>query len=422
VVGEYLAAAGLQTSLDALGFQIVGFGCTTCNGNSGPLNDGLAEAVTKRDLSVAAVLSGNRNFQGRIHPLVRAAYLASPALVVAYAIAGTVRSDLAHEPLGLDRDGRSVMLADIWPSERDIAAAADAVSADQYARIYRQDRLGHAHWSQIACPQGSRFAWNSSSTFVSPSPMNATPLGESDAIEGVRPLAIFGDGLSTDALSPNGEILPGSPAAAYLAERGVAPENFGNYAARRGNFEIAVRGTFANPHLENEMVPGRRGNLTLLMPEAKTVSIFEAGMSYLSRGVPAIIVAGTGYGGGSSRDWAAKGVSHLGVRAVLAQSFESIYRANLINVGVLPLLFPAGCDRKALKLDGSAVFTLRGLRSGIALGGGIAVDVLRGDGSTLTFDAALDVLAEQEVAILRAGGLLPVLLKRFGAEPAAATP
>jgi aconitate hydratase len=409
VVAEYLAGAGLQPSLDALGFQIIGFGCTTCNGNSGPLHAGLAEAVSGRDLSVAAVLSGNRNFQGRIHPLVRAAYLASPALVIAYAIAGTVRRDLTREPLGTDRDGRDVMLADIWPTEPEIAAAGRAVAPEQFAGVYRRP-LGHEHWMQVACPEGDRFAWERGSTFVSPSPLTAAPLGDSDAIENMRPLVICGDGVSTDALSPNGEILAGTPAAEYLAERGVAPRDFGTYAARRGNFEIALRGMFANPHFENEMAGGRRGNLTLLMPQGKMVSIFEAGMTYRARGVPAVVVAGTGFGGGSSRDWAAKGLRHLGVRAVLAQSFESIYRANLINVGVLPLKFPDGCDRKILKIDADTIVTLRGLRAGLALGGSIAVEVLRGDLPPVTVLAALDVVAEQEVAILRAGGLLPVLL------------
>jgi aconitate hydratase len=349
VVAEYLAVANLQESLDTLGFQIVGFGCTTCNGNSGPLLDDLADEVTGRDLSVAAVLSGNRNFQGRIHPLVRAAYLASPALVIAYAIAGTVRIDLTREALGIDCHGRGVMLADIWPSVSDIAEANCTVSAHQYAKVYRNGRIGHELWSAVAYPDGNRFAWDKASTFLSPSLIVAAPIGDSDSIEDIRPLAVFGDGLTTDALSPNGEILTGSPAATFLAERGVAAKDFGNYAARRGNFEIALRGMFANPHLENEMVPGRRGNLTLLLPDQKTTSIFETGMIYLSRGVPSIIVAGKRYGSGSSRDWAAKGVRHLGVRAVLAESFESIHRANLINVGVLPLLFPVGCSRKALK-------------------------------------------------------------------------
>jgi aconitate hydratase len=413
VVAEYLAVAGLQDSLDALGFQIVGFGCTTCNGNSGPLLGNLAEEVIDRDLSVAAVLSGNRNFQGRIHPLVRGAYLASPALVVAYAIAGTVQCDLTQQPLGIGSDGRTVMLADIWPTETEIAEAGRSVSADQYAKVYGDVRMGgHAHWMEIVCPEGDRFAWDPGSTFLSPSPIAAKPIGDGDCIEDIRALAIFGDGITTDALSPNGEILAGSPAARYLAERGVAPMNFGTYAARRGNFEIALRGIFANPHLENEMVAGRRGNWTVIMPDATLASIFEAGMTYLARGIPSIIVAGERYGGGSSRDWAAKGVRHLGVRAVLAQSFESIHRANLINVGVLPLRFPKDCDRKSLGLDAATQYRLRGLRAGIALGGTIMVDAIK-DGTTVTFNAALDVLTEQEVDVLRADGLLPILLEQF---------
>ena len=342
VVAEYLAAADLQKSLDALGFQIIGFGCTTCNGNSGPLLDGLADQVTANDLSVAAVLSGNRNFQGRIHPLVRAAYLASPALVIAYAIAGTVNSDLTREQLGIDRNGRSVKLADIWPSEQDITAALRAVSADQYTKVYHAKQFGHDRWPEVVGPRGDRYPWDQTSTFLSPSRIDATTLGDADSIQDMRLLAIFGDGVTTDHLSPNGEILPGSPAARFLAERGVPRADFGNYAARRGHFEIALCGMFANPHLENEMILDRRGNLTVVMPDKRPASFFEAGMTYLSRGTPTIIVAGRNYGSGSSRDWAAKGVRHLGVRAVLAQSFESIYRVNLANVGVLPLLFQDG--------------------------------------------------------------------------------
>jgi aconitate hydratase len=410
VVAEYVAAAGLQAWLDALGFQIIGFGCTTCNGNSGPLLDGQADEVTNQDLSVVAVLSGNRNFQGRIHPLVRAAYLASPALVVAYAIVGNVWRDLSREPLGADREGRDVMLADIWPSEEEIAAAVRMVSAEQYAKVYQQDGLHDDGWPFEGSPTGPRFQWDAYSTFLSPSPITAPSASGIDVIDNIRPLAVLGDGITTDALSPNGEILAGSPAANYLAERGVAPKDFGNYAARRGHFDIALRGMFANPHLENELVPGRRGNLTLLMPDAAIVSIFDAGMAYVQRGVPSIIVAGKGYGSGSSRDWAAKGVRHLGVCAVLAESFETIHRANLINVGVLPLRFPTGVDRTALKLDCHTQFRLRGLRNGIALGGTVDVDVLRRDGPADHFAAALDVMTQNEIDILRAGGLLPMLI------------
>jgi aconitate hydratase len=410
VVAEYIAAAGLQPCLDALGFQIIGFGCTTCNGNSGPLLDGQADEVTGRDLSVVAVLSGNRNFQGRIHPLVRAAYLASPALVVAYAIAGNVWRDLSCEPLGIDRAGRDVMLADIWPSEEEIAAAVRMVSAEQYAKVYQGSSLGHEGWPFEGGPIGPHFAWDASSTFLSPSPITAPSASDVDVIDNIRPLAILGDGITTDALSPNGEILVGSPAANYLVERGVAPKDFGNYAARRGHFDIALRGMFANPHLENELVPGRRGNLTMLMPEAAMVPNFDAGTAYLQRGVPSIIVAGKGYGGGSSRDWAAKGVRHLGVCAVLAESFETIHRANLINVGVLPLRFPKALDRMVLKLDRHTQFRLRGLRNGITLGGMVGVDVLRRDGAPDHFAAALDVVTQNEIDILRAGGLLPMLI------------
>jgi aconitate hydratase len=286
-----------------------------------------------------------------------------------------------------------------------------AVSSTQYDRVYRRGALGDPRWPAIACPQGDRFVWDPASSFLSPGRIEAAPIGEDDTIEGMRLLAVLGAGVTTDALLPNSEILPGSPAGTFLAERGVVRADFGNYAARRGHFEIALRGMFANPHLENELVAGRPGGLTLLMPEREIVPIFEAGTTYRSRGVATIIVAGERYGSGSSRDWAAKGIRHLGARAVLAESFESIHRANLVNVGVLPLLFPSGHGRRMLALDGSERLRVRGLRSGIVPGGVITVDVIRDDADTpMTFSATLAVWTEQEAAVLRAGGLLNVLL------------
>ena len=325
VVGDYLMAAGLQPHLDALGFQIIGFGCTTCNGNSGPLGKAIDDQITERDIAAVAVLSGNRNFAGRIHPLVQAAYLASPPLVIAYAIAGTVLTDLSREPLGTDPAGRNVMLADIWPSDAEVATLASLVSVDSYRKAYGGTPKGHASWSEIVAEDGIRFRWQPSSTFIAPSPIGASIAldPDTDSLDELRPLAILGDGITTDTLSPNGAIMPGTPAAQYLAEKGVPRSSFGNYAARRGDHAIAVRGTFANPHVENEMVPGQRGPVTVLMPEEKTVSIFEAGMAYVARGTPAIIIAGRGYGSGSSRDWAAKGVRYLGVRAVLVEVFRA---------------------------------------------------------------------------------------------------
>jgi aconitate hydratase len=415
VVGDYLADTGLQPHLDALGFQVIGYGCTTCNGNSGPLAPEIARQITAHDIPAVAVLSGNRNFAGRIHPLVPAAYLASPALVIAYAIAGTVLTDLAREPLGTGADGRPVMLSEVWPDDAEIAALLSRVSAGSFRKAYRGAPLGHASWSAIAAAEGAQFPWGADSTFITPSPLDIRPAVDGDAIGPMRALAIFGDGITTDTLSPNGEILAGTPAAGFLAERGVAPASFGNYAARRGSHEIAVRGMFANPHIENEMLGGRRGPYTLLMPEGEQTTIFAAGMAYVRRGTPAIIVAGKAYGSGSSRDWAAKGLRHLGVSAVLAESFERIHRANLVGVGILPLTFAPGSSRKTLGLTGREQFRLRGLRDGLMPGGRLALDVVRASGSTETVGVDLNLEADGEVRVLRSGGLLPTLLGEFAA-------
>jgi aconitate hydratase len=300
-VSAYLRAAGLQGSLDALGFQTVGFGCTTCNGNSGPLSSEISDQITARNITAAAVLSGNRNFAGRIHPLVQASYLASPALVIAYAIAGSVLSDLTRTPLGFDTQGRAVMLSDIWPSDTDVAELASYVSSDLYRSTYREKPLGHAQWADIAAPAGALYPWRTGSTFIAPSPIpTRVPADQNrDTIDNIRPLVILGDSITTDHISPNGAILKGTPAAQFLTQCGVAQGDFGTYAARRGNYEIALRGTFANPYLQNEMQPRAQGNMTLLMPEERPMSIYEAGMAYVARGTPAIIVAGRNYGSGS---------------------------------------------------------------------------------------------------------------------------
>jgi aconitate hydratase len=417
VVGDYLAAAGLQRDLDALGFQIIGYGCTTCNGNSGPLADVIARDITEHDIAAVAVLSGNRNFAGRIHPLVPASYLASPALVVAYAIAGTVLTDLTRQPLGTGTDGRPVMLADIWPTDAEIASLLSLVSPQSYRQAYQGGALGHASWSEISASEGTQFAWRPDSTFVTPSPLDMPPAfpDDCDAIADMRALAILGDGITTDTLSPNGAILNGTPAARFLAARGVAPDDFGNYAARRGSHEIAVRGMFANPHIENEMLAGKRGPYTLLMPDGEEMTIFEVGMAYVARGTPAIVIAGKGYGSGSSRDWAAKGLRHLGVRAVVAESYERIHRANLVGVGILPLAFPRSANRSTLGLTGRECFRLRGLRRGIAVGGEVVLDIMRQNGATDTVavDVALDT--DKELHVLRRGGLLPLLLHELTA-------
>jgi aconitate hydratase len=418
VVSNYLTTSGLQPYLDALGFQIIGFGCTTCNGNSGPLAKNLAEQIAERDIAAVAVLSGNRNFAGRIHPLVQASYLASPALVIAYAITGTILTDLSREPLGVDQHGEKVMLSDIWPSDADVESLASLVSSDSYRKAYQGTQLGHARWSEIVAAGGTRFQWDSASTFIAPSPMDTSSAMDEDcdAIDDIRPLAIFGDGITTDTLSPNGAIMPETPAAQFLSEKGISPSSFGNYAARRGHHAIAVRGTFANPHVENEMVPGHRGAMTLLMPEGEQKSIFEVGMAYVERGTPAIIIAGRAYGSGSSRDWAAKGVRYLGVRAVLAESFERIHRANLVGVGILPLTFAPGSSRKTLGLTGRERFRLSGLGDGLAVGGRLTLDVFRESGETDTVAVDLCLETDNEIRVLRAGGLLPVLLDELTTE------
>ena len=415
VVGDYLAATGLQTHLDALGFQIIGYGCTTCNGNSGPLAEEIERQITQDGAIPVAVLSGNRNFAGRIHPLVPAAYLASPALVIAFAIAGTVLIDVTREPLGTGSNGKPVMLADIWPSDEEIALLASRVSSASYRNAYHSPPQGHANWATIAQANGKQFPWAPDSTFITPSPLDRSKRDESarDVIDGMRALAILGDGITTDTLSPNGAILNGSPAAQFLTERGVQVKDFGNYAARRGCHEIALRGMFANPHIENEMLPGKRGPHTLLMPEGGQTTIFDAGSAYVARGTPAIIVAGKSYGSGSSRDWAAKGLRYLGVRAVLAESFERIHRANLVGVGILPIAFAPDSNRKTLNLTGRERYRLRGLSNGTAPNGKIDLDIVREDGRTDTTRVDVLLESENEVRILRAGGLLPVLLEEF---------
>jgi len=415
VVGDYLAATGLQSALDALGFQTIGYGCTTCNGNSGPLPPEIERQITQDDVTPVAVLSGNRNFAGRIHPLLSAAYLASPALVIAFAIAGTVLIDLTREPLGTGSNGKPVMLAEIWPSDAEIASLVSRVSSDSYRKAYHLPPQGHASWLTIAQAHGKQFPWAPGSTFITPSPLDRSERLENaqDVIDGMRALAMLGDGITTDTLSPNGAILSGTPAARFLTERGVNAKDFGNYAARRGCHEIALRGMFANPHIENEMVPGKRGPYTLLMPDDRQTTIFDAGVAYVERGTPAIVVAGKAYGSGSSRDWAAKGLRYLGVRAVLAESFERIHRANLVGVGIVPLAFAPNSNRKSLGLTGREQYRLRGLSTGISPNGKVDLDIIREDGRIDSTKVDVLLEAENESRILRAGGLLPVLLQEY---------
>ena len=410
VVTDYLTRAGLLEPLEALGFAVVGYGCTTCIGNSGALTPEAAAAVTEDGAIVAAVLSGNRNFQGRINALVRANYLASPPLVVAFALAGTVDIDLEHDVLGLGWDGTPVRLADLWPSpaliEETVAAALDP---EMFRRQYAQVFVGDERWRALPVPAGAAFGWDAASTYVRQPPFCAAGAA-SGPLRGARVLALLGDSVTTDDISPAGEIPPDSDAAAYLREHGVAPAAWNQYGARRGNHEVMVRGTFGNVRLRNALVE-REGGWTQLLPDGAEMTIYQAAMTYAQRGTPLLVIAGQDYGKGSSRDWAAKGPMLLGVRAVIARSFERIHRSNLIGMGVLPLQLPAGVSASGLGLDGRETYALD-WPGELGLGTEVRVVASRADGTETAFAvrARIETLAELED--LRAGGILPRTLAR----------
>ena len=413
VVTEYLDAAGLTPYLDELGFSLVGFGCTTCIGNSGPLPDEVADAVTEGDLAVVAVLSGNRNFEGRIHPLVRASYLASPPLVVAYALAGHVGVDLANDPIGAGADGAPVFLHDLWPSPQEVREAiAASVAPEQFEREYGRVFEGDERWRALPTPPGDVYAWDPASTYVQEPPFFGVKGGQPTDIVGARCLVKVGDSVTTDHISPAGSIKADSPAGAYLVERGVTPAEFNSYGARRGNHEVMMRGTFANIRLRNELAPGTEGQWTTHLPSSEIVTIFDAAQRYASEGVPLVVLAGKEYGSGSSRDWAAKGPMLLGVRAVLAESYERIHRSNLVGMGVLPLQYRGGESAASLGLSGTEVFDVRGLADGIVPGQEVAV-VAHGSSGDVTFRAILRVDGAAEVEYLRHGGLLPMVLRQL---------
>jgi aconitate hydratase len=415
VVTEYLDAAGLTPYLDKLGFSLVGFGCTTCIGNSGPLPDEVADAVTDGDLTVVAVLSGNRNFDGRIHPLVRASYLASPPLVVGYALAGHVGVDLANDPIGAGADGAPVFLRDLWPSPREVREAiATSVAPEQFEREYGRVFEGDERWRSLPTPPGDVYAWDPVSTYVQEPPFFDGERGEPVDIVGARCLVKVGDSVTTDHISPAGSIKADSPAGAYLVERGVTPAEFNSYGARRGNHEVMIRGTFANIRLRNDLAPGTEGPWTTHLPSGDVVTIFDAAQRYASEGVPLVVFAGTEYGSGSSRDWAAKGPMLLGVRAVLAESYERIHRSNLVGMGVLPLQYREGESAASLGLSGTEDFDVRGLADGIVPGQEVSV-VAHGAGGDVTFRALLRVDGAAEVEYLRQGGLLPLVLRQLQA-------
>jgi aconitate hydratase len=417
VVTEYLDRAGLTPFLQALGFHTVGYGCTTCIGNSGPLPQRVAEAVQAGELVASAVLSGNRNFEGRVNPLVKANYLASPPLVVAYALAGTVDVDLVNEPVGTDRDGNPVHLREIWPSQQEIhEAISGAISPELYQRQYANVFDGNPRWNAIEGTAGNVFSWDPASTYIQEPPFFQNFSKQAPGVKpihGARVLALLGDSITTDHISPASDIPLNSPAGKYLQERGIAKADFNQYGARRGNHEVMIRGTFANIRLRNLLVPGSEGGVTLHMPDNEVMSIFEASNRYLAQGVPLIILAGAEYGTGSSRDWAAKGTALLGVRAVIARSFERIHRSNLVMMGVLPLQFKEGESAQSLGLTGRETFNFIGLDEHLNPKQEIAVVATAPDGTETTFSVTARIDTPVEVEYYRNGGILPTVLRKF---------
>jgi aconitate hydratase len=417
VVTEYLNAAGLTPYLDQLGFNLVGYGCTTCIGNSGPLADEIAATIREKGLVVASVLSGNRNFEGRIQQDVRANYLASPPLVVAYALAGWITKDLTTEPLGNDQAGQPVYLKDIWPTEQELQETMlKAVTAEMFRRSYADVYRGDERWQNLQVPEGNRFAWDANSTYIRKPTflegMTMTPPVARD-ITGMRVLALLGDSVTTDHISPAGSIKADSPAGKYLIEKGVKPADFNSYGARRGNHEVMVRGTFANTRLRNQLAPGTEGGWTLYQPGADLMSIYDASVKYIAAGVPLMVIAGKEYGSGSSRDWAAKGTQLLGVKAVIAESFERIHRSNLTNMGVLPLQFKAGDTAASLKLTGTEEFSLIGVADTLMPRGDVRVIARSADGSTTEFTVTCRIDTPEELVAFRHGGILPYVVRQL---------
>jgi len=415
VVTEYLQAAGLLDSLAGLHFNLVGYGCTTCIGNSGPLPPEVASAVTEGQLVAAAVLSGNRNFEGRVHPQVRANYLASPPLVVAYALAGTVDIDLATEPLGKDRQGSPVYLRDIWPSQAEVnEALGRSVRPEMFRQSYQNAWDGNATWNAIPVAGGALYEWQDASTYIQEPPFFIGLNPESGAISeihGARVLAMLGDSVTTDHISPAGDIPVDGPAGRFLGERNVTKKDFNSFGSRRGNDRIMVRGTFANIRLKNLLAPGTEGGVTLHLPDGERMSIYDAAMRYHKEGVPLMILAGKEYGSGSSRDWAAKGTLLLGVRAVLAETYERIHRSNLVGMGVLPLQYRDGESASTLGLTGQEVFSVAGLSDGIRPRSEVTVTAVAPDGTKKTFIAIARLDSAVEVNYYRNGGILPTVLR-----------
>ncbi|MBT2373360.1 aconitate hydratase AcnA [Pseudomonas fluorescens] len=417
VVTDYYKAAGLTQYLDQLGFDLVGYGCTTCIGNSGPLPEPIEKAIQQADLTVASVLSGNRNFEGRVHPLVKTNWLASPPLVVAYALAGTVRMDISSEPLGNGSDGKPVYLRDIWPSSKEIADAVAQVSTGMFHKEYAEVFAGDEQWQAIEVPQAATYVWQKDSTYIQHPPFFddiAGPLPVIKDVKGANVLALLGDSVTTDHISPAGNIKTDSPAGHYLREQGVEPRDFNSYGSRRGNHEVMMRGTFANIRIRNEMLGGEEGGNTIYIPTGEKMPIYDAAMKYQASGTPLVVIAGQEYGTGSSRDWAAKGTNLLGVKAVIAESFERIHRSNLVGMGVLPLQFKLDQNRKTLKLTGKEKVDILGLTdANIEPRMNLTLVITREDGSSEKVEVLCRIDTLNEVEYFKAGGILHYVLRQL---------
>ncbi len=417
VVTDYLKKSGLDVYLDQIGFNLVGYGCTTCIGNSGPLPEEISAEINERGLVAASVLSGNRNFEGRIQQDVRANYLASPPLVVAYALVGSMNVDLTREPLGLGADGKPVYLKDVWPTEKEIQQVMlSSVTSEAFRQQYASVFEGDTRWQQLPVPTGDRFDWEGASTYIRKPPflegLSMTPAPAGD-IRDARALALLGDSITTDHISPAGNIKANSPAGKYLVEHGVEPRDFNSYGARRGNHEVMMRGTFANTRIKNQMVPGIEGGVTAYLPGGEVMPIYDAAMKYQAAGVPLVVIAGKEYGSGSSRDWAAKGTMLLGVKAVIAESYERIHRSNLVNMGVLPLQFKAGESAATFGITGREVFSIVGGGAALKPRAEVTVNARGEDGSTRTFAVIARIDTPEEIVAFSHGGILPYVLRQL---------
>jgi aconitate hydratase len=416
-VTDYLDRAGLTEYLDQLGFQTVGYGCMTCIGNSGPLPDPVADAIERGQLIAASVLSGNRNFEGRINPYTKANYLASPLLVVAYAIAGTVDIDLSTEPIGLDQQGNKVYLSDIWPAPEEISeAAAASVTPEQFKNRYANASEGDTAWQKIETATGDLYTWDSASTYIREIPLFEEMTPEPEPIRPItdaRCLVMVGDSVTTDHISPAGAIKPDSPAGEYLQSHGIQPADFNSYGSRRGNDQVMTRGTFANIRLRNLLAHGTEGGLTIYLPTDELMTIYDAAVRYKESDTPLVVLAGKEYGTGSSRDWAAKGTMLLGIRTVIAESFERIHRSNLVGMGILPLQFAAGQSRVSLGLTGREVFNVQGLDDNLKPKQTLRITATDEDGKQTEFDVICRIDTPVEIEYYRNGGILQTVIRKM---------